>query len=198
MPRAYTEQELSRIRRTLLEKGRERFQMKGLSKTTISDLCDDANIGKGGFYKFFPSKEELFLAISRLEEQRFRQELLDELAGNTNEDLVRGLLEAPSRRLREHPFLGLLLQPETLTELTVRLGAERMKEELEGDREFFIDLARRWKKMGILKKGVLEVDVFAGLSSLFLVELGRPLMSDEDIERCLATTRSAFLKAWVA
>lgn len=197
MPRAHTEEEVARIRRNLLEKGRARFERQGLLRTTIAELCEDASIGKGSFYKFYPSKEELFVAISHLEERRFRQDLLDDLAGDSHRKLVLGLLEAPSRRLREHPFLRSLLDPETIAELNLRLGSKRMRADQESDREFFIDLARRWKKMGILNKSVAPEDVFAALSGLFLVELGRPLMHETDIDRSLTTMRNALVDAWV-
>ncbi len=197
MPRAHTEEEIARIRGALLDAGRTRFSRQGLSRTTISELSQDANIGKGSFYKYFESKEELFLAVSRLEEARYRQDLLDDLAGSSPRDLVQGLLEAPSRRLREHPFLRQLVDPETIGELMLRLGPERTKEEQETDRAFFVDLAERWKKMGILARDVSPDDVFSGLSGLFLIELSRDLMKEADIERALATIREALLERWV-
>jgi AcrR family transcriptional regulator len=197
MPRAHTEEEVARIQRRLLEHGRERFARQGLSKTTISQLSEDAGIGKGSFYRFYPSKEELFLEITRLEEQRFRQDLLDELTGSPRQ-LVMGLLEAPSRRVREHPFLRLLLDRDTIDELMLRLGPERMMDEQKQDRAFFFDLTRRWKKLRLLKKSVTPEEVFSSLSGLFLIELQRGLMPDEDIDRALSSLRQALLERWVA
>lgn len=197
MPRAHTDEEQARIRKRLLESGRARFERQGLARTTISELALDAKIGKGGFYKYFPSKEELFMEILRHEERRFREELMDDLSGGEPRSLVVGLLEAPSKRLRERPFLRHLLDPETIAELTLRLGPETMRREQEGDRKFFLRLAKDWKKLGILKESLAPEDVFAGLSGLFLLELQRSLMDEADIERTLSTMRRALLENWV-
>lgn len=198
MPRAHTSEEQMRIRRRLMESGRARFERQGLVRTTISELAEDAGIGKGGFYKYFRSKEALFLEILRLSEQRFREELVDDLSGSKPRSLLLALLEAPSKKLKEHPFLRLLLDPDTIAELTLRLGVETMQKEQQEDRAFFLRLAEDWKKLGILAETVEPEDVFAGLSGLFLIELERPLMKEEDIDRALSTIRSALLAAWLS
>lgn len=63
MPRAFSEKEKERIRRLLLEEGHRRLNTTGVQKTTIEDFARAANISKGAFYKFYPTKEVLFFDV---------------------------------------------------------------------------------------------------------------------------------------
>jgi AcrR family transcriptional regulator len=58
------------------------FSKKGFSNTTIGDITDAMKIGKGTFYGYFKSKEDLFLeSIKRLPEMIIPKHLMDEIDG---------------------------------------------------------------------------------------------------------------------
>lgn len=59
----FDEAEQARIRRDLVDAGREYFSRYGLEKTTVAELADAAGIATGSFYRFFDSKERLYLAV---------------------------------------------------------------------------------------------------------------------------------------
>lgn len=63
MPRAFNDDEIGRIRASLLRAGRTSFLERGMKGTTIDHLIGAAGIGKGSFYQFFKSKEDLFLEL---------------------------------------------------------------------------------------------------------------------------------------
>jgi TetR/AcrR family transcriptional regulator len=63
VPRAFNDDEIGRIRTSLLRSGRVSFLERGLKGTTIHHLITSAGIGKGSFYQFFESKEDLFLEL---------------------------------------------------------------------------------------------------------------------------------------
>ena len=79
MARAYTEPGKERIRRALLQKGREYFIKYGIKKTSVEDLTRAAGIAKGSFYKFFNSKEALFMAVHEESEARLQREMFGKL-----------------------------------------------------------------------------------------------------------------------
>jgi AcrR family transcriptional regulator len=78
MPRTFTEIEKEVIRKQLLEKGDQCFSRYGLKKTSIEDITNLAGIGKGTFYNFFKSKEELFVEVLK-HEVNIRRKFMDEL-----------------------------------------------------------------------------------------------------------------------
>ncbi len=63
MPRAFTEEKRTQLRRKLLDLGKASFTRYGLEKTTIAELARAAGIAKGTFYHFFPSKEALYAEV---------------------------------------------------------------------------------------------------------------------------------------
>ncbi len=63
MSRAFTEQEREQIHDRLLEVGCERFARYGLKKTSIGDLTEPLGIAKSSFYRFYGSKEALYMEL---------------------------------------------------------------------------------------------------------------------------------------
>ncbi|AJY73420.1 TetR/AcrR family transcriptional regulator [Paenibacillus beijingensis] len=54
---------MSITKQTVIESAIHYFSTKGYQATSIQDIADDCGIGKGSLYKFFSSKEELFIGI---------------------------------------------------------------------------------------------------------------------------------------
>lgn len=199
MPRALTDEERSRVLQRLHTAGRDRFVRLGLAKTTIDALAKDAGIGKGSFYQFYPSKEALFIAIAQGEEQQFRGQLLEALQAQPDpRTQIAYLLRSPFERLDQHPFLALLLDPETISTLTLRLDPAALRDNEADDREFFTSIGRRWAEDGVLRKGIDPSEVFDAMAGLFLVAVQRSNLSPQTAERAVATLVAALVDRWVS
>lgn len=197
MPRAHTREELERIRVRLLEAGRESFARAGLAKVTIADLARAAGIGKGSFYKFFDSKEDLFLAVQEREEAAFKDALRTEMkrAGSPREAVVT-LLLAAATRLDDHPFLRLLLDARTLGELMVRVDPQRLAAHRDADRDFFFSLVHDWKRRGWLLEHVQAQAVFDVLAAMFVISVQRELVGPESVRRATQEMAEALADRW--
>lgn len=64
----FTEHERNRIRQGLIDTGREQFASFGIDRTRISDLTDRVGIATSTFYRFFDSKEALYLEVLEREQ----------------------------------------------------------------------------------------------------------------------------------
>lgn len=53
----------SNTRERIIDVAKERFHARGYADVGIKEICDNANIQKGSFYHFFPSKEDLALTV---------------------------------------------------------------------------------------------------------------------------------------
>jgi AcrR family transcriptional regulator len=49
----------------LLAVARDAFARRGFDSVSVSDICIDTGIAKGSFYRYFSSKDEVFLAAAR-------------------------------------------------------------------------------------------------------------------------------------
>jgi TetR/AcrR family transcriptional repressor of nem operon len=47
----------------IIDVAKQRFHARGYADVGIKEICDNANIQKGSFYHFFPSKEDLALSV---------------------------------------------------------------------------------------------------------------------------------------
>ena len=63
MATAFTTEEKEVIRKKLHKVAKECLQRYGVKKTTVDQMAALADISKGSFYNFYPSKEMLFFAV---------------------------------------------------------------------------------------------------------------------------------------
>lgn len=63
MTTAFNEEEIIEIKMKLREEAMRCASTFGMRKTTVEQLAKHANISKGAFYKFYPTKEHLFFDI---------------------------------------------------------------------------------------------------------------------------------------
>lgn len=77
--RGFSDEKRERIRRQLVESGRELLLTYGPKKTNVVDITEPVGIAKSTFYLFFDSKAELYLEIIRREMEEYRENLRDEL-----------------------------------------------------------------------------------------------------------------------
>lgn len=63
MATAFTDEEKEIIKKKLHEAARECLQRYGVRKTTVDQMAEMADISKGSFYNFYPSKEMLFFTV---------------------------------------------------------------------------------------------------------------------------------------
>ena len=63
MAQPFTSDQLSKIRLSLLQSAQRHAVSTGLKKTSLDMLTADAGIAKSSFYKFYESKEQLFMEI---------------------------------------------------------------------------------------------------------------------------------------
>ncbi len=59
-----------RTRARLVEAAKEVFERDGFLEARIVDIAETAKLAPGGFYHYFDSKEELFLEVAQMQEER--------------------------------------------------------------------------------------------------------------------------------
>jgi AcrR family transcriptional regulator len=68
-------------RQKLIEVATERFAAHGFHPTSVSDIVDGVGVGKGVFYWYFPSKDELLLEILREAHYDLRRAQIEAIGG---------------------------------------------------------------------------------------------------------------------
>jgi len=88
------------LRERIFRSALDLFAQKGFSETTVEDITNAADVGKGTFFNYFPSKDHILLAFGEMQLARLR-EAVDE-ARQTNEPLPK-FLRSLTTRMTEEP-----------------------------------------------------------------------------------------------
>jgi AcrR family transcriptional regulator len=98
-------------RRQLMDYASERFAENGYHPTSVADIVSGMGVGKGVFYWYFSSKEELFLEILR-EAQHDLRRLQQVTIGNETDPVrrIEGGIRATMLWLSDHRPLMSLFQ----------------------------------------------------------------------------------------
>ena len=99
----------------LLAAARVAFAERGYAHVNVSDLCDTAGVAKGSFYRYFDSKEDVFVAAAR----------------STVDAVAEGLAALP----RPTSDAAAIAQLESLLEPLVPLLLEVATREMHGEKE---------------------------------------------------------------
>jgi AcrR family transcriptional regulator len=76
------------------------FATKGFAETTVEDITEAADVGKGTFFNYFPSKDHILLAFSDMQLARL-EEAVDQLAAMPIP--IQEFLQALVLRMTEEP-----------------------------------------------------------------------------------------------
>jgi AcrR family transcriptional regulator len=138
--RGFTPEQEERIRAQLLAAGHELFAAHGLQKTTIRDLTSEVDIGTSTFYRFFDSKEELFLAVLEREGERVLAEFHDRDFDEAEDPAAAtaAFLHFIMDEIETNPLVETMLVDVTREQITAHVS----EEEREADRETDIALIR--------------------------------------------------------
>src|SRR5258707_1619601 len=87
------------IRERLFRASLELFARKGFVKTTVEDCTEAADVGKGSFFNYFPSKDHILLAFGEM--QLGKLEATIEMARRAGEPMPEFLRSLGSRMTQE-------------------------------------------------------------------------------------------------
>ena len=179
MAKAFTASNREKIKESLLQKGQEYFIRYGLKKTSVEELAKAAGISKGSFYKFFDSKEALFMAIHEELEKKIREDLLEKLENKVEPaDRLRVFLKSSFLYLEEDPLLRVVFGREELGNISGIVTSEQFKEHYHQNIHFMKELALQWQKEGIIRQ--LDIEVVSNLlASTFYIFLQKENLSDD-------------------
>jgi AcrR family transcriptional regulator len=88
------------IRERLFRAALNLFARKGFLETTVEDITEAADVGKGTFFNYFPSKDHILLAFGEMQLSKLKAAI--EMARQTNEPMPE-FLRALGIRMTQEP-----------------------------------------------------------------------------------------------
>jgi AcrR family transcriptional regulator len=179
MPARFQEAQLERLRTALLAAAERAFVERGFEATSVADLTSAVGISKGAFYRFFPTKDDLFLEVQGAVETRCKARLRAAVARarDSGADELAVFFDAVGRNLEEEPFLVLLADPTFVRRLLARVAPERLASHRADDAAFYGTLFDDWARRGAA--GALSrEDLHALLLTRFVLRQNRDVFGD--------------------
>jgi AcrR family transcriptional regulator len=115
------ERRSTEIRERLFRASLELFARKGFAETTVEDITNAADVGKGTFFNYFPSKDHILLAFVEMQLGKLR--LAVEEAKGTSQpmpEFLRSLGERMTHEPARHPDIVRVLLLAFLSNSQVR------------------------------------------------------------------------------
>ena len=184
--RGFSDEERARIRRGLLETGREQFARHGLRKTTIADLTDPVGIADSTFYRFFDSKEALYAEIIASLEEELAESVIEESLAATDDprEAIRRFLVAITDRIENDPLLKRVVTEDAYDDLAALQSPEERAAEREEELAYLVPYVERWQEAGLVRGA--DPRVFANvLRSAIYVTLHREEIGEGIYEETL-------------
>lgn len=194
MAAPFTDSEKAAIRKTLLDVGLKHFARHGIGRARIEDICRDAGISKGSFYAFFPSKEDLFIAIGddrREEHMKALFEMLEDASGEPRARVER-LFDQLIDMIEGNALMQIMADSGDMARIKRKLTPERLKADAKVGETFYGEVARRWnaKSFG----APLEPGVFADTMTLIAaLTMQQKIYPAEAYESAKALLREMFV-----
>jgi AcrR family transcriptional regulator len=157
MPKIVTEHEKEMVREAMYTKGIELIRKKGVKRVTVEDITIATNIGKGSFYSYYNSKEELLYMIIKKSENRMFEKVESVLSENIK--LKERLIKALKEIYLAVDSIVLYVSPSDIEYLLRKLPDEAADWEVLKSNDYF---SRTLSLCGIDESGC-EMDVLAYL-----------------------------------
>jgi AcrR family transcriptional regulator len=117
------ERRSTQIRERLFRSALALFAEKGFAETTVEDITNAADVGKGTFFNYFPSKEHILLAFGEMQLAKLQSAV--EEARRTDEPLphfFRSLAQRMTEEPMRNPGIVRALLQAYLSSMPVRKG----------------------------------------------------------------------------
>ena len=104
---------MEETKKRLMDIAKARFDRFGYKKTTLDEICKDARISKNTLYKFFRSKEDIFVSLFNSEALKSRKIVLEKLKDVKNPlEKIKKFMRVSREYFNEEPFMVRALKDE--------------------------------------------------------------------------------------
>nr|WP_320024196.1 TetR/AcrR family transcriptional regulator [uncultured Acetobacterium sp.] len=139
----------------ILKHGRELFKTKGFKDTNISELTKMAGIATGTFYKYYPSKEKLFMDIFLEENAKLKNQCLQSLDFTKSPlEIVGQMLSQNAAGMNANPILKEWYNKSVFDKIEKLYLEENGLQAVDFLYDSFLELVEKWQVEGKIRKDI--------------------------------------------
>jgi AcrR family transcriptional regulator len=133
------------------------FSERGVSATTVEDITNAADVGKGTFFNYFPSKEHILAHICQLQMRKIREFVAETIESSEPMDRAMGRLALiiTEEFARSPALVQTVLAPSFSSESMRR----KMADDFQEDRLILAELMAARQKRGEIRRDFTPVEL---------------------------------------
>lgn len=151
--------------------GKALFAQKGYKDTSVAEIMKAAGFATGSFYRFYPSKDHLFMDIFNQENVALKKRIMQAVDIDGEPMLVmRELMGRNLAGMRENPILREWYNRDTFYKIERSFRELGAIENVEFIYDIYIDAVRYWQKNGRMRSDISAEMIMAIFSSLINID----------------------------
>jgi AcrR family transcriptional regulator len=133
------------------------FSERGVTATTVEDITNAADVGKGTFFNYFPSKEHILAHLCQLQMGKIREFVAQ--AMHSRETMDRVLYKLALIITEEFAHSPELVRSILAPFFSTESARDQMADDLEQDREILAELMAARQKRGEIRGDFAPIDL---------------------------------------
>ncbi|WP_303871223.1 TetR/AcrR family transcriptional regulator [Acetobacterium wieringae] len=134
---------------------KELFSAKGFKETNISEITQKSGIAIGTFYKYYPSKEKLFMDIFLEENAKLKKHCLQSIdLTKSPMEVIGEMLALNTEGLNENPILREWNNKYVFSKIEQLYRQENGLQAVDFLYDSFLGLVKEWQAQGKMRKDI--------------------------------------------
>lgn len=177
MGKPFTDSEKEYYKNRIVEEGKRKFSGEPFKDVKIIDIAVAAGVGKGTFYTFFSSKEELFFHLIGDVEKELHGKILEKLSSSKNiKESLRDVMTEIVHMVRHDEMMKAMLDDRLLASMIEKLEKETVEQMYQRDGDLISSIVDLGLELKVEKD--IAVDLLRGV--FFTMQFERELSSNLD------------------
>lgn len=157
-------------RKLLYDCAKELFGVKGFKDTNISEITQKAGVAVGTFYKYYPSKEKLFMDIFLEENVKLKKRFLKSLDLTQSPlEIMRQMMALNAEGMNTNPILREWYNKSVFEKIEKLYREENGIQVVDFLYDTFLKLVNEWQVQGKMRKDIdskMIMMVFAAIINI--------------------------------
>jgi len=152
--------------------GKELFIEKGFKDTGVADIMQRAGFAVGTFYRYYPSKDHLFMEIYNQENVALKRAILD--SADPRDDpltLIREMMRRNVQGMQANPILKEWFNREVFHKIEQRFRETNAIEHVDFFYDCFIEVVRNWQREGRMRRDIDAEMIMAIFTAFINIDL---------------------------
>ena len=180
----------------IVKAGQKLFRTRGFKGTNVSEIAHEAGIAVGSFYKFFTSKEDLFLRVFLEENESLKRRLFDSVDEQADPvELVTSLVSRNATEMNENPILREWYNKHLMAKLERRFaerhGVSSVHELMDAGVRHMVE---QWQAEGTIRQDMEPEMIVAMFKSVAYIDLHKTEIGAEFFPEVLSHISEFLIK----